>query len=270
MAENSRWHPITARLPKIFLFLTVLLFATGAAIMAFPSARHTNQSLPKDTDSSISLKNDENAQKRLYELHQEEQEIIRRESLLKDEMDTLKWILGLILSASVLFTIAQGAATHYSAKDFMQQAHDSFVKFGANSDKAIDAAILRIKEIARGQAKYFLDFKKQVSSFTYLEMMLKEADENQGHLEKALQQASPIHDANEGFDWRRRLYQDTSIEIRQRILTIEQFFPYTIRGRNDRPKRRENTLRYLAQFYWAKFAYDKIFGYGNLGRVNTI
>jgi hypothetical protein len=154
---------------------------------------------------------------------------------LKDKIDELRWILELILAAAGLFTIAQGIASGYSASSFSEQA-----------ERLIASA------------------KERLATFTMLEARMKDAAANRDNLEHSLASNSPIHDADEGFNWRRRLYEEIPLQTRQQILSTEKFYPYVLSGETDQRPVYERMLRYFAQFYWSKFVYERKFGLGQI------
>jgi hypothetical protein len=154
---------------------------------------------------------------------------------LKDRVDELKWILEMIVGTAGLFTIAQGIAAGFSAKSFSDQAE------GILADAKSRFEIFQLLEARR------------VSATGYL-----------AGLEGSLSSSSPLHDADEGFNWQRKFYEKMLLATRENLLSVEHIFPYVVVGKTDPANVYARNLRYLAQFYWAKFVYERERGLGYL------
>ena len=154
---------------------------------------------------------------------------------LKDKIDELRWVLELILAASGLFTIAQGIAAGFSAKSFSDQAE------GMLAEAMSRFKVFKLIEDRRNSATAYL-----------------------ASLESSLTSSSPLEDADEGFNWQRRFYEKMLLATREELLSAEQIFPYVVVGKADPADLYARNLRYLAQFYWAKFVYERERGLGYL------
>ena len=155
---------------------------------------------------------------------------------LKDRIDELKWVLGLIVIAAGLFTTAQGVAAGFTARNFTDQAE-----------------------------KILSDVKARFKTFSLLEERRDEAYANLTNLEHTLALSSPVHSPDEGFNWRRRFYANMSLTLRQEIYSAERVFPYEVVAQNEPIDVYVSNLRRLAQFYWAKFIYEQDRRAGYLG-----
>jgi hypothetical protein len=154
---------------------------------------------------------------------------------LKAKEDDLKWILGLIVTIAGLFTIAQGVAAWFNAQNFTQQAE-----------------------------KLLADVKSRFSVFATLQERREDAFVKLNSLEQFLALSSPVKNADEGFDWRRRVYEKLPLKLRRELLTAEQMFPYEATCQNDPADVSARNLRRLALFYWSKFIYERDWGAGHL------
>jgi tetratricopeptide (TPR) repeat protein len=170
---------------------------------------------------------------------------------LKDRIDELKWILGLIVTVAGLFTLAQGVAVGFAAQSFTKQAED---------------LLSRLRELETTVQSRFEDMtgevKKRYPIFFDIEERRAQAYAN---LNTMLKKYSPLNNADEGFDSRRRFYEGMPLAQRQEILSVERFISYDIAGQNEPPEEFAKQLRRLAQFYWAKFLYEQGRGFGYVG-----
>jgi hypothetical protein len=146
---------------------------------------------------------------------------------LENRIQEMKWLLGLILTAAALFTVVQGLATGFSARSFADEAEKALKEFKAN-----------------------------YPAFKLLEERRNGTLENMRLLASSIRSSSPLRRSDEGFDWRRHFYEKMSLVTRQRILSSDQVFPYEIVAENDASEYVFN-MRRLAQFYWAKFIFEK-------------
>ncbi len=163
---------------------------------------------------------------------------------LKDRIDGLRWILELILAASGLFTIAQGIAAGFSAKSFSDQAEGMLA-----------------------------EVKSRFSVLQLLENRRNAGNANLTNLENTLAASSSVNSPDEGFNWQRRFYGKMPLRIRQELLSAEQIFPYEVVGEDEPSDVFARNLRRLAQFYWAKFIYERERGLGylqDLGRAEYL
>jgi tetratricopeptide (TPR) repeat protein len=170
---------------------------------------------------------------------------------LKDRIDELKWILGLIVTAAGLFTLAQGVAAGFAAQSFTKQAED---------------LLARLRELESTVRSRFEDMTREVKArypiFSDIEERRAQAYAN---LNTMLKKYSPLNNADEGFDSRRHFYEGMPLAQRQEILSVERFISYDIAGQNEPPEEFAKQLRRLAQFYWAKFLYEQGRGFGYVG-----
>jgi hypothetical protein len=151
---------------------------------------------------------------------------------LKDPIDELKWVLGLILAATGLFTIAQGIAAGFSAKSFSDQAE-----------------------------RMLAEIKDLFPVFQLMQDYREEANENLPNLDQAFTQISPAQSLGG------RAYGNLSLKLRQQILSAERTLPYEFVERDKQPDLFARSLRRLAQFYSAKFSYERERGMGSLGDI---
>ena len=154
---------------------------------------------------------------------------------LKAKEDDLKWILGFILGAAALFAAGQAAGTWFSAQAFTKQAEGMLA-----------------------------DAKGRFSIFSLLQERREASYGKLANLQLSLTLSSPIHSADEGFDWRRRFYEKMPLKLRRELLSAEQLFPYEVIGQDEPMDVYARNLRRLAQFYWSKFIYEQEWGLGSL------
>jgi hypothetical protein len=146
---------------------------------------------------------------------------------LKASLDDLKWILGLIITAAGLFTVAQAANSFFNAQAFTKQAEDS---------------IKRIESLER-------DLQERFPYFTKIERVRKDA---YGNLALIF--------GEEGFDWRNDLYGTLPSLERQKLLSVEHFVGIEFLQMDNDPQFADN-LRRLGNLYASKFRYDLNVGY---------
>ena len=159
---------------------------------------------------------------------------------LKDRIDELKWILGLIVTTAGLFTVAQGIAAGFNAQNFNKQAENSLTQL-ENIQKEVKARYTIYSQLAELWAN------------AYVNMTV------------ILQSDSPVQNPDEGFHWRRGFYEKLPLKIRQELISAEQIVPYEITGQNESAELHVLKLRRLARFYWSKFIYDRTRGSSSLG-----
>lgn len=170
---------------------------------------------------------------------------------LKDRIDELKWILGLIVTAAGLFTLAQGVAAGFAAQSFTKQAEDTLARL-----KEHEASIrTRFEEMAN-------EVKARYPVFADTEERRAEAYEN---LTRMLAATSSVNDPDEGFDWRRFGYGTKSLAERQEILSFERLVPYEIASQHEPKEVFVRQVRHLARFYWSKFVHEQGCGFGYFG-----
>lgn len=170
---------------------------------------------------------------------------------LKDRIDELKWILGLIVTAAGLFTLAQGVAAGFAAQSFTKQAEDTLGRL-----KEHEASIrARFEELAN-------EVKARYPVFADTEDRRAEAYEN---LTRMLAATSSVNDPEEGFDWRRIYYGTKSLAERQEILSFERLVPYEIASQHEPKEVFVRQILHLARFYWSKFVYEQGCGFGYFG-----
>jgi hypothetical protein len=167
---------------------------------------------------------------------------------LKDKIDELRWILELILAASGLFTIAQGIAAGFSARSFADEAKGILAEANA-----------RFAGFTQDTNAILAEARQRFTTFSLLEERRKEANANLPNLDKALSQISPAHSLGGRF------YGNLPMKLRQELLSAERIFPYEVVGHDDQPDEFARNLRRLAQFYSAKFSYERERGSGSLG-----
>jgi hypothetical protein len=147
---------------------------------------------------------------------------------LKDRIDELKWILGLIVTTAGLFTVAQSVAAGFTARSFTEQAEKSLAEARARFK------VLGVLEEAREQAAA-----------------------NLTGLQETLASHPSAHGVNKGFNWQRSFYQSMPLQARQALLSVDRVLPYELVGRDDPSEIYAANLRRLALFYWAKFIYER-------------
>jgi len=155
---------------------------------------------------------------------------------LKDRIDELKWILGLIVTTAGLFTVAQSVAAGFNARSFTEQAE-------------------RMLEETRARFKIL----------PLLEGLYSDAFANLANLERTLASNSPVNSPDEGFNWQRRFYEKMPLKLRQELSSADQIIPYEVVGQSDLPDAYTRNLRRLAKFYWSKFIFERERGAGYLG-----
>jgi hypothetical protein len=222
---DSRWF--ARQLPWFMILAVAFLAILGLARLASGIGVQEKPKTPIPVDRAESVQTDA-LQAQIDNLKSKADE-------LKSNEDDLKWILGLILGASALFAIAQGIFAAFSARSFTDEAE-----------------------------RMLVHAKAQLSSFTMMETRMTAANNSRANLQHSLESNSPIHDADEGFSWSRRLYEEAPLQTRQEILSNETFIPYVISGETDQRPVYAQMLRYLAQFYWSKFVCDRTFGPGQI------
>lgn len=139
---------------------------------------------------------------------------------LQRKIDELKWILGVILGAAGLFTIAQGAAAFFTAQAFVKQA---------------DEAVKRVEEVASDAERRYPVFSK--------------AEEARRDAYRAL--AATFY--GDWSDWRDALYDQMSVYDRQRLFSIERFIGIEFVGWAEGDPDFSANLRRLANFYASKY-----------------
>jgi uncharacterized membrane-anchored protein YhcB (DUF1043 family) len=170
---------------------------------------------------------------------------------LKDRVDELKWILGLIVTAAGLFTLAQGIAAGFAAQSFTKQAEDTVSRL-KDHEASVQA---HFEEMAR-------EVKARYPVFADTEERRAETYEN---LTRMLAATSSVLDPDEGFDWRRFYYGTKSLVERQEILSFERLVPYEIASLHEPKEIFVRQIRHLARFYWSKFVYEQGCGLGYFG-----
>lgn len=176
---------------------------------------------------------------------------------LKDRIDELKWILGLIVTTAGLFTIAQGIAAGFNAQNFTRQAESSVAqlsKMEADFKRQADASLQQFTDLeasVRARFPVYTQMEEQRAAILQSLTRILEAD-------------SPV-DPDEGFYWRRGFYEKLPVQYRRELIHAEQIVPYEIEGRNEVEKTYVLKLRRLARFYWSKFIYEFARGSSSLG-----
>jgi len=168
---------------------------------------------------------------------------------LKDRIEELRWILELILATSGLFTIAQGVAAGFSAKSFADEAKDKL------------AEIKQESQAFQKRAESVLDeATSQFKTLRLLEDRRREAIDNLPNLDQAFIKIS-------SYSLGGRSYGNLPPMLRQQLLSAERVFPYEFMGRDEPPDVFARNVRRLAQFYSAKFSYERERGSGSLGDI---
>lgn len=237
---DSRWW--VHHLPSLMVLVIALLVAAGFVRLA----RGSTGAKPQKTSATGDHSSPPPTQAQIDALKEQVGDLQSKADVLKSNEEDLKLVLELILGASGLFAIAQGIFAAFSSSSFIDQAE----RLISNAERQTERLISNAKE--------------HLAAFTLLEARMKDADANRSNLRQSLASNSPIHDADEGFNWRRRLYEEFPVQTRQQILSTERFIPYPISGETDQRSDYERTLRYLAQFYWAKFVYERKLGLGQI------
>jgi len=158
---------------------------------------------------------------------------------LKAKVDELKWILGLIVTAAGLFTIAQAAAAWFSSQAFAKQAEETLKR------------VADVEQDVESRYPVFSDYEK-VRKEAYIE------------LAQSLKTASS-DDQEEGYDWRENLYEIMDIEKRQKLLSVERFIGIEFLRRPLDDLSYPQNLRRLANFYVSKFQFEREHKFGYLG-----
>jgi hypothetical protein len=138
-----------------------------------------------------------------------------------------QWLMTLIISATGLFTIAQGAATHFTAQNFLRHA-----------ESELNATMKNLKENYSFLPQYqslFEEARKQLNSKSWITAVRA--------------------DSQEAFHWKRNLYREMPLEKRQLLITLNRVLPYVLR-KDVELKEYVQTLRSLALLFWSKFIYE--------------
>lgn len=211
-------------LPALFVIFVAVSIAIGIRALAQPPGKETS---PAATNAEASSKSAHAAQPGDSQNDNDPVKDLQR------KIDELKWILGVILGAAGLFTIAQGAAAFFTAQTFVKQADD---------------AVKRVQEIAADAERRFPVFSK--------------AEEARRDAYRAL--AATFY--GEGLDWRDTLYEQMNVTDRQRLISVERFVGLEFIGWAEGDPDFPMNLRRLANFYASKYVSDERVHRGDLER----
>ena len=217
-------------LPWAMIFVIAFFAASGAVVHSVGPSPSNKLAATSLLDASTQVQSDA--------LRAEIDSLKIQTESLKNKEDDLKWILGFILAASVVFALSQTITALFNAESFNKRAVNSLltIKDKENEIKNIE------KEI---RAKYPL--------FTETEELRKQSLDS-------LARILP----DEGFNWQRHYYERLPLQQRQQLLAVERFLSYEIAGQDGDNAVYARTLRKLAQFYFSKFIYEKNRGFGQI------
>jgi hypothetical protein len=243
-----------ARLFALWIPRTMVLVVAGLVLLG---AGRLMQNPPPPPQRALTVPVPSTPQTESAALEKQLQMLKDESDALKAKEDDLKWILGLIITIAGLFTIAQGVAAWFNAQNFTQQAEKLLADAKTRSDKALaDANAEAERTLADARAKF--------SVFALLQEQRDAALEKLNSLEQILALSSPVNSPDEGFDWRRLVYEKLPLKLRRELLTAEQVFSYEATGQNDPADVCARNLRRLALFYWSKFIHERDWDAGQL------
>ena len=168
------------------------------------------------------------------DLHEEgtQSQLEKNESVLKDRLDSLmheasttEWLLGLVLAAAGLLTVAQGIFAFFSAQTYVKQAEDAIKR----ANDAVDHANALGEEV---RTKF---------------PMFADVESSRADAFRQLSSLTPLLDTDQN------LYSRCDQMMRQRVFAIESFSAIQFLTPSTRNADLLANLRLLGKFYAGKF-----------------
>jgi chaperonin cofactor prefoldin len=179
-------------------------------------------------------------QKQAADLSNQMDGLTKAKESLKDRLDSVEWVLSIVLGTIALLTVAQGLFAFFSAQNYVNQADQAIDRAG----KAVTAAESAEQEVVRR----FEELAARIQSrFPML------ADTESARVEafaKLSKLISPLTNADEN------LYAKSDPLTRQEVFAIESFSAVQFLTAEARGNELVANLRLLGRFYAGKFLSD--------------
>src|ERR1035437_3939832 len=230
---------VSAGLKMIPLALAVVGLAVSAYWVGLVRGQQkalNNQPAQASAPASNSAPDTANLQKQAADLSNQIDGLTKAKEALKDRLDSVEWVLSIVLGTIALITVAQGLFAFFSAKSYIDQA-----------DLAIQHVGEALTAVKAAETEVVGKFEKLASSIQSRFPMLADTESARTEAFKKLSKLIPPLTNLEV-----NLYAKADPLTRQEVFAIESFSAVQFLTAADRSNELIANLRLLGRFYAGK------------------